>query len=84
MKSRKEIQKQSFASFPEKQPFADFPENTCVGVPFRYSSRPEGYFIKNRLQHKCFSVKFAKYLRTTFFIEHLRWLLLGTISRNHC
>ena len=32
--------------------------------------------IKNRLQQRCFSVKFAKFLRTPFFTEHLRWLLL--------
>ena len=32
-------------------------------------------FIK-RLQHRCFPVKFAKFLRTAFFTEHLRWLLL--------
>ena len=28
------------------------------------------------LQHCCFPVKFAKFLRTLFFTEHLRWLLL--------
>ena len=33
-------------------------------------------FTKKRLQHRCFPVKFAKFLRTTFFTEHLRWLLL--------
>ena len=33
-------------------------------------------FIKERLQHRCFPVKFAKFLRTPFFKEHLRWLLL--------
>ena len=33
--------------------------------------------IDKRLQHRCFPVKFAKYLRTLFFTEHLRWLLLG-------
>ena len=33
-------------------------------------------FIKKRLQHKCFPEKFAKFLRTSFFTEHLRWLLL--------
>ena len=27
-------------------------------------------FIKTRLQHKCFPVKFAKFLRTPFFTEH--------------
>ena len=32
-------------------------------------------FIKNRLQHGCV-VKFANLLRTSFFTEHLRWLLL--------
>ena len=29
-----------------------------------------------RLQHRCFPVKFAKFLITPFFTEHLRWLLL--------
>ena len=28
------------------------------------------------LQHECFPVKFAKFLRTPFFKEHLQWLLL--------
>ena len=32
--------------------------------------------IKKRLQHMYFSVKFAKFLRTTFFAERIRWLLL--------
>ena len=27
-------------------------------------------FIKRRLQHRCFPVKFAKFLRTPFFREH--------------
>ena len=30
-------------------------------------------FIKKRLQHSCFPVNIAKFLRTAFFIEHLRW-----------
>ena len=41
---------------------------------------------KKRLQHRCFSVKFAKFLRTPFFKEHLRWLFelsAGTSSRLH-
>ena len=29
-----------------------------------------------RLQHRCFPVKFGKFLRRRFFREHLRWLLL--------
>ena len=41
-------------------------------------------FIKKRLQHRCFSVKFVKFLRTLFFTEHLLQLLLdchpGTLT----
>ena len=32
--------------------------------------------MKNRLQHKYFPLKFAKFSRATIFTEHLRWLLL--------
>ena len=32
--------------------------------------------LKKRLWHRCFPVNFAKFLRTPFFTEHLRWLLL--------
>ena len=31
---------------------------------------------KKRLQHRCFPVNISKFLRTAFFVEHLRWLLL--------
>ena len=33
-------------------------------------------FIKKRLWHRYFPVNFAKFLRTSLFTEHLRWLLL--------
>ena len=33
--------------------------------------------LKKRLCHRCFTVNFEKFLRTPFFFEHLRWLLLG-------
>ena len=36
-------------------------------------------FIKKRLQYRCFIVNIAKCLRTAFFIECLRWLLVETI-----
>ena len=37
-------------------------------------------FIKKRLQHRCFPVNFAKYLRIPFVTGHLhRWLLLEGI-----
>ena len=29
-----------------------------------------------RFQHRCFPVKYVKFLRTTFFTERLQWLLL--------
>ena len=32
--------------------------------------------LKKRLWRRCFPVNFAKFLRTLFLIEHLRWLLL--------
>ena len=32
--------------------------------------------IEKRLQHRGFSVKFMKFLRTPKFTEHLRWLIL--------
>ena len=39
-------------------------------------------FINKRLQHRCFSVKFAEFLRTPFFTEHLRRLLLYSYIRS--
>ena len=41
--------------------------NKAAGLAFN--------FIKKRLHHWCFPVKFAKFLRTPFFEEHIRWLL---------
>ena len=42
-------------------------------------------FCQKRLQHRCSPVKFAKFLRTSFFTEHLRWLLLyGHFSLVSC
>ena len=32
-------------------------------------------FTKKRLQHRCFPVNIAKFLRRIFFIEHFQWLL---------
>ena len=34
-------------------------------------------FIKKRLKHRPFPVKFAIFLRTPLFTEHLRWLRLN-------
>ena len=37
-------------------------------------------FIKKRLWHRCFPVNFAKFLRISFFKEHLWRLLLNTVT----
>ena len=42
----------------------------------KYAGLKACNFIKKRLQHRFFPVKFAKILRTPFFTEHVRWLLL--------
>ena len=37
-------------------------------------------FIRKKPEHRCFPVKFAKFLRAPFFTEHLRWLLLRILN----
>ena len=34
------------------------------------------HFIRMKIQHRCFPVKFEKFLRTPFLTEHLWWLFL--------
>ena len=46
-----------------------------VNVNFSENFSHACNFIK-RFQHRCFPVIFAKFFRTSFFTEHLRWLLL--------
>ena len=40
------------------------------------SQKITGKDLCQRLWHRCFLVNFTKFLRTPFFTEHLRWLLL--------
>ena len=40
-----------------------------------YRLRP-ATFLRRRLWHRCFSVNFAKFLATPFFMEYFQWLLL--------
>ena len=42
----------------------------------KYAGLKDYNFIKIRLQHGCFSVNIAKFLKNSFFIEHLWWLLM--------
>ena len=50
--------------------------NICVGV------RP-ATLLKRRFQYGCFPVKFAKFLRTSFFTENFWWLLLFKLPYLH-
>ena len=52
-------------------------ESTCIEVfSNEVASLKDCNYIKKRLQHGCFPVNIAKFLRTAFLTEHLRWLLL--------
>ena len=62
--------------------FQNSQENTCVGVSFYiklHGLNPATLF-KNRPWYRCFPVNFAKFLRTTFFTKHFRWLLLSKFT----
>ena len=41
----------------------------------------DNFFIKKKLQSSCFSLKFAKFLRKLFFMEHLMWLFLLLVMK---
>ena len=51
-------------------------ESTCVGISFKNLAGWKLATSSKRLQYGCLPVKFAKFLRTQFLTEHLRWLLL--------
>ena len=81
---------QEFEKKVQKQAFTDFLQDRCYYNLRKFYrktlvleslfNKVAGFqackFIKKRLQHKCFSVKFVKFLRSPFFTEHLRCLLL--------
>ena len=49
-------------------------ENTCARASFLIKLQAPATLLKKRLW--CFPVNFAKFLRTHFLAEHLRWLFL--------
>ena len=49
-------------------------ESICAS--FSFLIKLQGKFIKKETIAQVFPVNFAKFLRTPFLIEHLRWLLL--------
>ena len=64
---------ENFAKFTRKHLCPSLFPNTVAGLR-------TVALLKKRLRHRCFSVNFAKFVRTLFFIEHLRWLLLTALD----
>ena len=73
-------------------------ENTCTRVFFLMKLQASKFLLflvfllltlrpatllKKRLWRRCFPVNSAKFLRTLFFTEHLRWLLLSILMRTN-
>ena len=48
----------------------------CQSLFFNKAGLRPATLLKKRPWHRYFPVNFAKVLRTPFFLEHLRWLLL--------
>ena len=51
-------------------------KSTCARVSFLIICLRPVTLLKYRLCERCFPVNFAKFLKTPFLTEHLRWLLL--------
>ena len=51
------------------------PEEFCKKGALRNFAKFTGKHLGQSLWYKCFPVNFAKFLRTLFLTEHLRWLL---------
>ena len=64
----KSVAKSQENTMPKKESFADAVTN--------FASFTEKHLCWS-LQHRCFPVKFSKFLRTPLFTEHPRWLLLN-------
>ena len=76
----------------QKQSFTDAFEYRCswkfckfhgkISVLESLLNKIAGLHInQKRPQHRCFPVKFVKFLRRPFFTEHLQWLLLENLFR---
>ena len=76
-----QIQKQLPDVFGKKGVLRNFAKFTrkhlCQSLFFsKVAGLKPATLLKQRLWHKCFPVKFAKFLIIPFLIEHLQWLLL--------
>ena len=67
----------NFAKFTEKPLYQSLLFNKAADL------RP-ATLVKKRLWHRCFLMDFAKFLRTSFFIEHLWWLLQHNLMIFFC
>ena len=81
------FQKRSFADVLQNRyswKFCKFHRKTPVlqSLFYKVASFQTCKFIKKKLQHRCFPVKLAKFLRTAFLKEHLPWphLIFGTTN----
>ena len=75
----------------KKQPFADVLQNRCSQeFPRHYKQLCWSIFLiklqawrpaifKKRLQHRCFCCEYCEIFKNSFFIEHIRWLLLNVL-----
>ena len=68
---------EKFRKFYRKTPVPESFFNKVVGL------KP-ATLLKKRLWHRCFPVNFVKFLRTPFFTEHRRWLLLKVATGGWC
>ena len=58
-------------------------KHLCQGLFFnKVAGLRPATLLKRRLWHRCFLVNFLKFLRPTFFIEHLWWQLLEIVRGN--
>ena len=62
----------------KKKKIQNSQQNTCAKVCFliKLQAFRRATLLKKRLCCRCFPVKFAKFLRTSIFTEHLWWLLV--------
>ena len=68
----KKVVLRNFAKFTGKHLCKNLFFNKVAGL--RYAT-----LLEEILWHRCFPVKFAKFLRTPFLTEHLWWLFLGSV-----
>ena len=61
-------------------------ENICARVSFfnKVAGLRPTTLLKKRLWHRRFPVNYAKFLKISFFIEHLWWLLLTKRRFMYC